>query len=146
MQHYSPVIICILLFVYFCTLCFRAFGDKSNPPSLPDAEGDGEAVEEEEREVDEGDEQTQEPSPDSETTTEQACSVIEQLSVTEPGDDTIGKSQNPEEEEEAEQDSPKMTQGIAISLPSACFYVLIHHHLQNTWSTYCQGVIGQEVS
>lgn len=114
MQHYSPVIICILLFVYFFTLCFRAFGDKSNPPSLPDAEGDGEAVEEEEREVDEGDEQTQEPSPDSETTTEQACSVIEQLSLTEPGDDTIGKSQNPEEEEEAEQDSLKMTQGIAI--------------------------------
>lgn len=81
---------------------------------MPDAEGDGEAVEEEEREVDEGDEQTQEPSPDSETTTEQACSVIEQLSLTKPGDDTIGKSQNPEEEEEAEQDSLKMTQGIAI--------------------------------
>lgn len=92
---------------------FRAFGDKSNPPSLPDAEGDGEADEEEEREVYDGDQQTDEPSPDGEATTEQACSVIEELSVTEPEDDTIGKSQNPEEEEEAEQDSPKMTQGIA---------------------------------
>lgn len=110
--------VCVL-HTYMDTLW--AFGDKSNPPSLPDAEGDGEAVEEEEREVDEGDEQTQEPSPDSETTTEQACSVIEQLSVTEPGDDTIGKSQNPEEEEEAEQDSPKMTQENMDALLLQCF-------------------------
>ncbi|XP_075873543.1 eukaryotic translation initiation factor 2D-like, partial [Nelusetta ayraudi] len=110
--------VCVL-HTYMDTLW--AFGDKSNPPSLPDAQGDGEAVEEEEREVDEGDEQTQEPSPDSETTTEQACSVIEQLSLTEPGDDTIGKSQNPEEEEEAEQDSLKMTQENMDALLLQCF-------------------------
>lgn len=102
-------------------LCFRAFGDKSNPPSLPYAEGDGEEVEEEEREVDEGDEQTQEPSPDAETTTEQACSVIEGLSLTEPEDDTVGKSQNPEEEEEADQDNPKMMQGITIGASTRQF-------------------------
>lgn len=101
----------MLLFVYFQILCFRAFGDKSNPPSLPDAEGDGEEMEEEEREANEGDKQTQEPCPDTETATEQACSVLEELSLTELEEDTVGNSQNTEEEEDVEQESPKMTQG-----------------------------------
>lgn len=130
-QDYSPVIIGMLLFVYFQILCFRAFGDKTNPPSLPDVEGDGEEVEEEEREVNEGGEQAQEPCPDTERTTEQARSVIEELSLTELEEDTIGKSQNPEEEDEAEQESPKMTQGRQL-------YAFIPHHFLNT---YCHGEI-----
>lgn len=102
-------------------LCFRAFGDKSNPPSLPDtAEGDGEEVEEGEQEVNEGDKQTQEPCPDTESLTEQACSVVEELSLTELEEDTVGKSQYPEEEGEAEQESQKITQGL-------CFFSVYSH-------------------
>lgn len=103
---------CLLLFVYFWILFFRAFGDKTNPPSLPDAEEDGEEAEEEEQEANEGDKQTQEPCPDTEGTAEQACSIVEELSLTELEEDSIGKSQKlEEEEEEAEQESPKVTQG-----------------------------------
>lgn len=83
---------------------------------MPDAEVDGEEVEEHEK-VDEGDEQTQETSPDTVTTTEQACSIIEELILTEPEEDKIEKGQNlVEEEQEAEQDDPKMTQGIAFGV------------------------------
>lgn len=111
----------MLLFVYFQTLCLRAFGDKSNPPSLPDAEGDGEEIDEEEQEVNEGDKPTQEPCPDTEKTTEQACSVIEELSLTELEEDTTRKSQNPDEEEEAEEESPKIMQG-------GCLCTIIHQY------------------
>lgn len=95
----------------FLILCFRAFGDKSNPPPLPDTEGDEEEVEEEER-MNEGDKQTEESSPDTESLTEQACSVVEEMSLTELEEDTVGNSQYPEEVEEAEQESPKITQGF----------------------------------
>lgn len=128
-----PLFACFCLSI-FRILCFRAFGDKTNPPSLPDTEGDGEEVEEEEQEANEGDKPTQEPCPDTERTTEQACSIIEELSLTELEEDAIGKSQDPEEEEEAEQESPKVMQG-------RCLYAFTHNHCQNTCSPYCHGVV-----
>lgn len=105
------------LFV-FCTLCFRAFGDKSSPPSLPDVESEGEEVNEEEHEVDEREEQTEEQCTDSDTTTEQVCSTVEELNLTEleeEKDEKDEKGKTGEEEEEAEHEDQKMTQGITMS-------------------------------
>lgn len=92
--------------VCLCTLCFRAFGDKSNPPSLPDVESEGEEVNEEEHEVDEREEQTEEQCTD---TTEQLCSTVGELSLTER------EEEKGEEEEEAEHEDQKMMQGITMS-------------------------------
>lgn len=98
------------MFLFF-TLCFRAFGDKSNPPSLPDVESEGEEVNEE---VDESKEQTEEQCTDGDTT-EQVCSTVEELSLTEPEEEKDEKAKTGEEEEEAENEDQKMTQGITMS-------------------------------
>lgn len=110
MQPYSQV---NLAHVFLFTL-FRAFGDKSGPPSLPDVESEGQEVNGEECEVDEKEEVTEEHSPGGEMMTDQACSAIEELSLTEREEEK-GEKGNEEEEEEAEQDDQKMTQGIRFS-------------------------------
>lgn len=68
----------------------------------------------EECEVDEKEEVTEEQSPSGEMMTDQACSGIEELSLTEREEEK-GEKGNEEEEEEAEQDDQKMTQGIRFS-------------------------------
>lgn len=92
----------------------RAFGDKSGPPSLPDAESEGQEMNGEESEVDEEDVDKcveEELSP-GETVTDQACSGIEELSLTEQEDEN-GEKGN--EEEEGNQNDQKMPQGIRLS-------------------------------
>lgn len=96
-------------------LWFRAFGDKTGPPSLPDAETEGQGVngkacevnEEEEEEVEKFAEEEQSPT---ETVPNQACCGIEELSLAEQE-----KGQKDNEEEEGNQDDQKMPQGITFS-------------------------------
>lgn len=90
---------------------FRAFGDKSGPPSLPDVESEGQEVNGEECEVDEREEVTEEPSPGGETMADQASSGVEELSLTEQQQEEE-KGEKDDKEEEAEQHDQKMTQGI----------------------------------
>lgn len=94
------------MFVYFF---FRAFGDKTGPPSLPDAESEGQEVNSEACDVDGKEDGTEEQTPDSETMTDQACSHIEALSLTEPKEE---KDEKGNEEDEEEHDDQEMTQGI----------------------------------
>lgn len=98
---------------------FRAFGDKSGPPSLPDAESEGQELngaecevteEEEEKAKSQVEEEEKEQSP-SETFTDQACSGVEELSLaTEEGE----KGEKDSEEEEVHKDDQKMPQGIKM--------------------------------
>lgn len=107
-----------------------AFGDKSGPPSLPDAESKGEGVnggeyegdeieeeeeEEEEVVVEKCAEEEQSPS---EMVTDQACSVIEDLSLAEQEEE---KGEKGDEEEEGSQDDQKMPQEIMDALLLQCF-------------------------
>ncbi|TKS77755.1 Eukaryotic translation initiation factor 2D [Collichthys lucidus] len=112
--------VCVL-HTYMDTLW--AFGDKSGPPSLPDAESEGvngedcEVSEEEEEEVECG----QEEHTPSEKMTGEACSAIEELSLTEV-DQEEEKAEKGNEEEEGNQDCPKeMSQEIMDALLLQCF-------------------------
>lgn len=92
----------------------RSFGDKSGPPALPDLESEGgdmngeecEVVKEEKQEEEEEEELQ---SPCGETGTDQACSGIEELSLTVKEEQEGERSM---EEEEEEQQDQKTTQGI----------------------------------
>lgn len=104
---------------------FRAFGDKSDPPILPDAENEGRRLNEEYCEVDEeekvvGECAEEEQSP-SELVVHQASSGIEELSLAEQEED---KGTNGSEEEE-NQDDQKTPQGTRfshmISMRSICY-------------------------
>lgn len=109
---------------------FRAFGDKSSPPSIPDAEGEGQEANGEEYEVDEVEEEEEEEvekcvgeeeqSP-GETVTDQACSGVEELSLAEQEEENVEKSGN--EEEEGNQDDQKMPQGTRFSHTSPRYYL-----------------------
>lgn len=88
---------------------FRAFGDKSGPPSLPDVESEGQEVNGEECEVDVKEEVTEEQSHGGETMADQASSGVEELSLTEQEEE---KGEKGDKEEDAEQDDHKVTQGI----------------------------------
>ncbi|XP_019123305.1 eukaryotic translation initiation factor 2D [Larimichthys crocea] len=112
--------VCVL-HTYMDTLW--AFGDKSGPPSLPDAESEGvngedcEVSEEEEEEV----QCVQEEHTPSEKMTGEACSAIEELSLTEV-DQEEEKAEKGNEEEEGNQDCPKgMSQEIMDALLLQCF-------------------------
>lgn len=88
----------------------RSFGDKSGPPALPDLEGEGGDTNGEECEVVKEDKQEEKvQSPCSETGTDQACSGIEELSLTVQEEQEGERSM---EEEEEEQQDQKTTQGI----------------------------------
>ncbi|XP_045913489.1 eukaryotic translation initiation factor 2D isoform X2 [Micropterus dolomieu] len=102
----------------------RAYGDKSGPPSLPDAESEGQAVSGEECEVDEEEEvqksveeEVEEQMP-CETITGQACFGIEALSLTKQEEE---KGEKGNEEEEGNQDDQKMPQEIMDALLLQCF-------------------------
>lgn len=88
---------------------FRAFGDKTGPPSLPDAESEVQEVNREACDVDGKEDGTEEQTPDSETMMDQACSHTEALSLTEAKEE---KDENGNEEDEGEHDDQEMTQGI----------------------------------
>lgn len=100
-----------------------AFGDKSGPPSLPDAESEAQGVngeeceisEEEEEEIDKCMEEQHSPG---ETVTDQACSGFEELSLVEQDEDE-GKKSN--EDEEETQDEQKTPQEIMDTLLLQCF-------------------------
>lgn len=113
--------VCVL-HTYMDTLW--AFGDKTGPPSLPDAEREGQAGNGEESE---GDEQEQgedekcvseEQSP-GDTVTDQACSGVEELVLTE-GETEKGEKHN-EEEEEGSPDEQTMPQELMDALLLQCF-------------------------
>ncbi|XP_074536619.1 eukaryotic translation initiation factor 2D [Halichoeres trimaculatus] len=100
-----------------------AFGDKSGPPSIPDAESEGRELNGAECEVTEEEEEKaksqveEEPSP-SETLTDQACSGVEELSLAvEEGE----KGEKDSEEEEVQKDDQKMPQEIMDALLLQCF-------------------------
>lgn len=104
-----------------------AFGDKSSPPSIPDAESEGQEANGEEYEVEEEEEEEEEvekcvgeeeQSP-SETVTDQACSGVEELSLAEQEEENVEKSGN--EEEEGNQDDQKMPQEMMDALLVQCF-------------------------
>ncbi|XP_070765954.1 eukaryotic translation initiation factor 2D isoform X2 [Enoplosus armatus] len=94
-----------------------AFGDKSGPPSLPDAESEGQGLDGEECEVDEEEEEEEEQR-SGETITDQACSGIEELSLAEQAGQ---KGEKVNEEEEGNQDDQKMPQEIMDALLLQCF-------------------------
>ncbi|XP_042347858.1 eukaryotic translation initiation factor 2D [Plectropomus leopardus] len=105
-----------------------AFGDKSGPPSLPDAGNEGQEVTGEEYEVDKIEEEKEEvvaencaeveQNPAGDTATDEACFVIEKLSLTEPEEE---KGEKSNEEEEGSQDDQKMPQEIMDALLLQCF-------------------------
>lgn len=88
----------------------RAFGDKSGPPSLPEAEIEGQGVNGEECEVDEEEEEEVEKCVEEEkqmpgnAVTDQACSGIEELNLAEQEEE---KGEKASEEEEGNQDDQK---------------------------------------
>ncbi|XP_070825191.1 eukaryotic translation initiation factor 2D isoform X1 [Chaetodon trifascialis] len=98
-----------------------AFGDKTVPPSLPDAESEGQGILGEECEVDEEEEEgvekcaEEEQSP-SETVVDQVCSGVEEVTLAEQE-----KGQRDNEEEEGNQDDQKMPQEIMDALLLQCF-------------------------
>ncbi|XP_047428304.1 eukaryotic translation initiation factor 2D isoform X2 [Mugil cephalus] len=105
-----------------------AFGDKSSPPSLPEAEGEGQGLNEEECEVSEKEEEEEEEegvemcaeeqqSP-SETVTDQARSAIGELSLAEQEEE---KGDKGNEKEEENQDDQKTPQEIMDALLLQCF-------------------------
>lgn len=100
--------------MFLCT-SFRAFGDKSGPPSLPDSESVGQGVngEEchfEEEEVEEEVEKCVEEEQSScDTVMDQTCSGLEELSLAEQAEE---KGEKSNEEEEGNQDDQKHPQGI----------------------------------
>ncbi|XP_059188695.1 eukaryotic translation initiation factor 2D [Centropristis striata] len=103
-----------------------AFGDKSCPPSLPDAEIEGQGVNGEEYECDEegeeGEEEVEkcveeEQSP-SEAAPDPACSGIEELSLAEQEEE---KGEKGNEEEEENQGDHKMLQETMDGLLLQCF-------------------------
>lgn len=100
-----------------------AFGDKSFPPSLPDAESDRQEVNGEECEVDEKEEEEvekcveEEQSP-SEKMTEEACSGVEELSLAKQDEE---KGEKGSEEEEGNQDDQKILQEMMDTLLFQCF-------------------------
>ncbi|KAM8863645.1 LOW QUALITY PROTEIN: eukaryotic translation initiation factor 2D [Spinachia spinachia] len=108
-----------------------AFGDKSGPPSYPDAEGGGQEANEEDYEVEDTldeaerceeeeeeerrEEEEQEQQLPGETVKDHPCSGIEGLSLAEQ------EEQRADEEEEADQEEQKMPQEAMDALLLRCF-------------------------
>lgn len=89
-----------------------AFGDKSGPPSLPDAESEahgenGEECEISDKEEEEVDKCVEEQSSPEETVTDQAHSGFEELSLVEQDEEKGEKSNEKEEETQDEQKTPQ---------------------------------------
>lgn len=101
----------------------RAFGDKSVPPSLPDGESEGQETNGEESDVDEKAEEVEEEQIHGDVTPDQACSGTDELSLTEKAEEEGDKGN---EEEGAEQDDQKITQGIRMIIFSIMHIYLNH--------------------
>ncbi|XP_030279156.1 eukaryotic translation initiation factor 2D isoform X2 [Sparus aurata] len=102
-----------------------AFGDKSGPPSLPDAESVGQGVngedynfDEEEVEEEEVEKCVEEEQISCDTVTDQTCSGFEELSLAEQAEE---KGEKSNEEEEGNQDDQKHPQEIMDALLFQCF-------------------------
>ncbi|XP_041654247.1 eukaryotic translation initiation factor 2D [Cheilinus undulatus] len=102
-----------------------AFGDKSGPPSLPDTESEGQGLNGEECEVDKEEEEEEgersaeeEQQSPGEMVTDQACSAIEELSLTKEEEE---KGEKDNEEAEENKDDQKMPQEIMDALLLQCF-------------------------
>ncbi|GAA6216376.1 eukaryotic translation initiation factor 2D [Lates japonicus] len=102
-----------------------SFGDKSGPPSLPDAESEGQGVygdgceaDEEEEEKEEVEKCVEEEWGPSETVSDQVCSGTEELSLAEQEEE---KGEKGNEEEEETQDDLKTPQEIMDALLVQCF-------------------------
>ncbi|XP_033982599.1 eukaryotic translation initiation factor 2D [Trematomus bernacchii] len=103
-----------------------AFGDKSGPPSLPNAECDGQEEYEEEYEVNEMEMEeeevvgkcAEEEQCPGETVTDQACSGVDALSLAEQEEE---KGEKGNEEEDGNQDDQKMPQETMDALLLQCF-------------------------
>uniref|UniRef100_A0A8D0A056 Eukaryotic translation initiation factor 2D n=1 Tax=Sander lucioperca TaxID=283035 RepID=A0A8D0A056_SANLU len=111
-----------------------AFGDKSGPPPLPDAESEGQGVNGEEYEVDDMEEEEAEKCVEEEqspcqTVTDQACSGIEELSLTEQEEE---KGDKGNEEEEGNQDDQKMPQELMDALLLQCFLHALKSKVKKT--------------
>uniref|UniRef100_A0A667XWW0 Eukaryotic translation initiation factor 2D n=1 Tax=Myripristis murdjan TaxID=586833 RepID=A0A667XWW0_9TELE len=88
-----------------------AFGDKSGPPSLADADSEelemnGEQCNVEEREEDEKGAE-EEPCPGADQITDEACPGIEELSLAEPEEQKVEQSNMEEEENQDDQKTPQ---------------------------------------
>lgn len=100
-----------------------AFGDKSGPPSLSDAESEGQELngaecEVAEEEEDKAESQVEEEQTPTEILTDQACSGVEELNLAE---DEGEKGEKDSEEEEVPKDDQKMPQEIMDALLLQCF-------------------------
>lgn len=103
-----------------CILChFRAFGDKSAPPSLPDDESEADEMDEENSEVSENDQEEEtEKSLEEQTVSDQAC-CIKELSLTEQEGDNEGSSSNQEDDNQDEQKTPQGTENTSNNIPDS---------------------------
>lgn len=99
----------LCLFVLF----FRAFGDKSGPPSLPDEEDEGQEVNGEEGEDSEEEVEkcAEKQHGSSETVTDHTSCCIEELSLAEQDEE---KGEKANEKEEDNTDGQKTPQGISF--------------------------------
>uniref|UniRef100_UPI0037E8580A eukaryotic translation initiation factor 2D n=1 Tax=Semicossyphus pulcher TaxID=241346 RepID=UPI0037E8580A len=100
-----------------------AFGDKSGPPLLMDAEGEGQGLngedcEDDEDEVEKCVEVEEEEQSPGETVTDQACSGVEELSLAKEEEE---KGEKDNEEEEGNKDDQKMPQETMDALLLQCF-------------------------
>lgn len=99
-------------------LFFRAFGDKSCPPSLPDEgeEVNGDEYEDDEEEVgdrkEEVERHVEEEQSTGETVTDQVCAGVEELKLAEQKEE---EGERGNEEEEGDQKTPQGTRFSNIS-------------------------------
>lgn len=113
--------LCGLLYLFF-----RAFGDKSCPPSLPDAEDEGEEVNGDECEDDveevgvedrkeEAERHVEEEQSARETVTDQVCTGVEELKLAEQKEEEGEKGNEEDEENISDQKTPQGTRRSQIS-------------------------------
>lgn len=95
------------------SLFLRAFGDKSNPPSLSDPESEdqenGEECETSEQEAEMEFEKSEERQSPGETVSDPACCGLEELILTETEEDKGEPSSELEEEHQEEKKTPQGT-------------------------------------
>uniref|UniRef100_A0A3Q1CRM2 Eukaryotic translation initiation factor 2D n=1 Tax=Amphiprion ocellaris TaxID=80972 RepID=A0A3Q1CRM2_AMPOC len=101
-----------------------AFGDKSGPPSLPDAESEGQEVDEVEDDINEKEEDdvvekcVEEQESSGESAMNRTCSGVEELRLAEKEEE---KDEKGSEKEEENQDDQKTPQEIMDALLLRCF-------------------------
>ncbi|XP_034552244.1 eukaryotic translation initiation factor 2D [Notolabrus celidotus] len=116
-----------------------AFGDKSGPPLLPDAESEGQGLNGEECEDDEEEEEkvksrVEEEQITGEHFTDEACSGVEELSLAkeEEEEEEEEKGEKDIEEEEGSKEDQKMPQEIMDALLLQCFLHALKSKVKKT--------------